>query len=231
MRRLAIIPARAGSKRFPDKNVAIFNDKPLIFNTIDNALGLFDKVIFTTDGINIIKIADNYYKDYNVENSCELEIDKRPSTLATDNSKVIDTVMYYLDEDYDQIWLLLPTCPLRTKDDIRKAKKLLTKDVDSVISITEFPFPPSLGLLLGNEGFITDYDYRHPWTNGNTRSQDHPTVHRPNGAIYGSWTKKLKENKNYYKGRVKGYYMPIERSIDIDNEIDIKVANALNKEL
>lgn len=229
MKTLGIIPARGGSKRFPSKNVAILDGKPLVFHTIDAVLGLFDKVIFTSDSENILQIVRNEYDTYSNENESEFEICKRPDKLATDTSKVIDTVAYYQKQnpDYDQIWLFLPTCPLRTKSDVTNAMKLLTKDTDSVISITEYEFPPSLGLVKGAGGFITSYDYNDPWGSGNTRSQDHATIYRPNGAVYGIWKKSFEKYQNYYKGKVKSYFMPRSRSADIDTKTDFEIAKAL----
>lgn len=232
MKRLCIIPARGGSKRFPGKNVAKLDGKPLIYHTIDAALGLFDKIIVTSDSENILQVVRNGYENYSNENNTELEILKRPKELATDHSKVIDTVSYYFDKEkdkFEQIWLCLPTCPLRTKKDIVDSQKKLTKDISGVLSITEYDFPPSLGLLKGASGNLIAYDESDPWRNGNSRSQDHQTVYRPNGAIYGMWTNDFEKNRNFYKGKVLGNFMPRERSIDIDSKIDFMVAEAIIK--
>tara|TARA_R110002110_G_scaffold53643_3_gene154667 strand:- start:2817 stop:3506 length:690 start_codon:yes stop_codon:yes gene_type:complete len=220
MKKLCIIPARGGSKRLPKKNIKLLNGKPLIFYTLDAVIksNIFDKIIFTSDDEEILKrVNDNYSLK-------ELEVIKRPSELATDTSKVIDTVMYFLDEKYHQTWLTLPTSPLKTKDDFINADKLLTTDCDSVISYTEMDFPPTLGLVVKNNNVLEDYDETQPWQNGNSRSQDHPTIYRPNGALYGSWVKKLKENKNYYVGKTKGYFMARNRSIDIDTQFEFDLA-------
>jgi len=114
--------------------------------------------------------------------------------------------------------------------DVINAQKLLTGDVDSVISITDYEFPPTLGLTKDGEDIIFDWHDSNPWQNNNHRSQDHPIVYRPNGAIYGSWSGAFTENRNFYKGRVKGYFMPRERSIDIDNRIDLKTAQIILEE-
>lgn len=233
MKKLAIIPARGGSKRFPSKNIAPLLGKPLIFHSIDAALGLFDKVIVSSDSPNILQHVENEYGDYSSSHNSQLEFSQRPDELATDTSKVIDTVVWYAERnpDFDQIWLLLPTCPLRDRNDILNAQKMLTEDLDAVISITEYDFPPSLGLLKGGQGHLVAYDQSDPWRTGNSRSQDHPTVFRPNGALYGSWMNKFMENKNYYKGKVVGYFMPRERSVDIDTRLDMMVAEAVGKTL
>jgi CMP-N-acetylneuraminic acid synthetase len=231
MKTLCIIPARGGSKRLRGKNVKVLGDKPLIFHTIDAVLGLFDKVIVTSDDDNILQVIRDSYKNYTYENKTELEISKRPDELATDTSKVIDTVVHYQEqnEDFEQIFLCLPTCPLRTKKDIIEVKSMLGQHEDSVISITDYGFPPSLGLLKGAQGNLIAYDESDPWRNGNSRSQDHPVVYRPNGAIYGSWRESFKMYKNFYEGVVRGYYMPIERSIDIDTEFEFDMAELMLK--
>jgi len=220
MKKLCIIPARGGSKRLPRKNIKLLNGKPLIFYTIDAVLssGVFDKVVFTSDDDEILdKVKTNYSTDI-------LKIIKRPGELASDTSKVIDTVMYFLDEEYDQTWLTLPTSPLKIADDFIQATKLLDENTDSVLSYTEMEFPPTLGLVVGQDNKVFDYDKSLPWQNGNSRSQDHPTVYRPNGALYGSWTSKLKLNKNYYLGDTKGYFMSRRRSIDIDTQFEFDLA-------
>lgn len=267
-KRLCIIPARGGSKRFPGKNIAILGNKPLICHTIDAVKNHFDKVIVTSDSDHILQIVKDYYKNnaYSkqlkdlqakkvdiIKNSKyeeaanlrdkekailklandHIDIQKRPADLATDTSKVIDTVVYYTEQydgQFSEVWLCLPTCPLRTEQDVKNAQEMLTHEIDSVLSITEYDFPPTLGLVKGNRGDLISYDREDPWGNGNTRSQDHPTIYRPNGAIYGSWTQSLLSNKNYYKGKVRGYYMPRDRSADIDTELDFKVAQALLNE-
>ena len=220
MKKLCIIPARGGSKRLPRKNIKLLNGKPLIFYTIDAVLssGVFDKVVFTSDDDEILdKVKTNYSTNF-------LKIIKRPEELASDTSKVIDTVMYFLDEEYDQTWLTLPTSPLKVAEDFIQATQLLDQNTDSVLSYTEMEFPPTLGLVVGQDNKLFDYDNSLPWQNGNSRSQDHPIVYRPNGALYGSWTSKLKLNKNYYVGETKGYFMSRRRSIDIDTQFEFDLA-------
>jgi len=232
MKRLCIIAARKGSKRLPGKNVKTLIDKPLIFYTIDHALGLFDKIIITSDCENILKLVRDKYKEYLIQNKTIIEFNKRPIELATDTSKVIETVSYYYDKnkEYDQIWLLSPTCPLRGKKDIKEMQKKLDNNIDGIISITEFDFPPSLGLLNGDRGNLIPYHYSDPWRNGNSRSQDHPTVYKPNGSIYGMWSEKFNTFRNFYKGTIIGHYMSLNKSIDIDTEIDFKMAELLLNE-
>ena len=159
MKRLCIIPARGGSKRLPRKNIKLLCGKPLVFYTIDAVLKskIFDKVIFTSDDDEILNtVSTNYTLPI-------LETIKRPKKLASDTSKVIDTVVYFADVNYDQTWLTLPTSPLKTSKDFISSSHLLENKVDSVISYTEMEFPPTLGLTAGYAGRLFDYDSTLPW--------------------------------------------------------------------
>ena len=231
MKKICIIPARGGSKRLPNKNITMLNDKPLVCHTIDAAIesNIFDKIIFSSDSEIILEIVSEYLHLTN--NYSKVVMSKRPDWLANDTSKVIDTVEHYYDANkslnIDQIWLLLPTCPLRTKEDIINANSLLTTDLDSVISITEMEFPPTLGLNKDSNDIIVASDSSDPWVNGNSRSQDHDTIYRPNGAIYASWCNKFDLNRNFYKGKVKGYFMDRSKSIDIDTKFDFELAKQM----
>ena len=63
---------------------------------------------------------------------------------------------------------------------------------------------------------------------GNTRSQNHKPVYRPNGGFYIQHLNKFKKNKNFFKGNILGYFMPFERSVDVDNLVQYKVAKYLD---
>lgn len=221
MKRLLVIPARSGSKRLPQKNFKLLNNKPLVFYTIDAALksNVFDKIIFTCDDqIALGKVEESYTDP-------RLQVHLRNKNLASDTSKVIDTVVSLIDNDFDQTWLSLPTSPLKIEEDFIHAAAILDEAIDGVISYTEMDFPPTLGINVDENSFLSDYDKTNPWINGNSRSQDHPIVHRPNGAIYGAWTQKLAKFKNFYSvGKVKGYYMSKSRSIDIDTQFEFDLA-------
>lgn len=227
MKTMAIVPARGGSKRFPGKNWAKLGNEPLWLWTVELATMAFDSVVFTTDCKKLLTEVTNTHGNFV---TCLL----RPDKLCTDTSKVIDTVNWIYDiydnksGVYDEIWLLLPTCPLRTVDDIAKAQnKLRAGDCEGIISVTDYEFPPQLALDVSENGEIKDWHESKPWENGNSRSQDHERLYRPNGALYGMKWNSFRINRNFYKGKIASHYMPRERSVDIDNEIDLKLAEAL----
>lgn len=221
MRRLVIVPARGGSKRLSGKNVRLLGGKPLISHTIEVVRECFEKVIVSSDCEAILSA---------VEDASNVERSLRPSELSTDTSKVISTVNHYFsqynEKVYDQIWLCLPTCPLRTFSDVVAGQTALSEEVDGVISITEFDFPPSLALRI-DQGLLNETDSSRPFANGNSRSQDHFGAYRPNGAFYGMWWTSFDRLRNFFRGKVRGYVMPRENSVDIDTEFDLAMAEAV----
>lgn len=236
MKNLCVIPARGGSKRLPQKNIKPLLGRPLIYHTIDAALksDIFDKIIFSSDDLDIINLVSGQYSDN------EVEVSHRPSELAGDESKVIETISHYFYSrvfnteelggyNYDQIWNLPPVAPLRTFKDISMAYDLLTRDHDSVVSITQIDFPPSLSLLKTKEDLISSLDPSKPWENGDSRSQDHPTAYKPNGAIYGMWSESFSIYENFYTSATIGYEMPPNRSIDIDTSFDMEIVEIILK--
>ena len=227
-RNLAIIPARGGSKRLPGKNISLLNDKPLICYTIEAAIQsrCYDHILFSSDDDDFLAIAAEYR---------EVAVEKRPASLSGDTVKVIDLVCTIVDrpeteKDFDTVSLLLPTCPFRRPRDIRKGFQNLTPAWDSVVSVTPFEFPITMSMHLEEQTRSVRYVFDpSPLVTGNTRSQDHETVYRPNGAFYISWTKRLAEQRNYFRGRVRGVPMPREYSVDIDEKQDLLIADTYLK--
>ena len=226
LRNLAIIPARGGSKRFPRKNIANLNGKPLICYSIESAIRseCFDKIIFSSDDDEILSIAKNY---------SEISPEKRPAKFAGDTVKVIELACHMVDwpdlqKKFDTISLLLPTCPFRRASDIRQGFELLDKSVDSVVSLTPYEFPIKMSIEVDNvTGYLQYVFDPSPLVTGDTRSQDHKPIYRPNGAFYISWWHKFKLNRNYFKGNVKGHQMSRIYSVDIDDAVDLLFAEVL----
>jgi CMP-N-acetylneuraminic acid synthetase len=226
LRNLAIIPARGGSKRFPGKNIAKLKGKPLICYSIESAIRskCFDRIIFSSDDDEILSVAKNY---------AEIFPEKRPARFAGDTVKVLELVCHMverpdLQNQFDTISLLLPTCPFRKASDIRQGFALMDKNVDSVISLTAYEFPIKMSIEVNDQtGFLQYVFNPSPLVTGDTRSQDHKPIYRPNGAFYISWWEKFKANRNYFKGNVKGHQMSRLYSVDIDDAVDLLFAEVL----
>ena len=217
---LAIIPARGGSKRLPRKNILDLSGRPMISWSIDAGLKskYIDKVVVSSDDDEILDVAKKF----------KAETVKRPGELASDIATSNDVVKHALEniEEHDYIVLLQPTSPLRNYKHIDEAIKLLEKkSADAIISVCKTDHSPLWSNTLQEDGemgsFIKDDVI-------DKRSQDLNDYYRLNGAIYICKTDNfLKEETFFLKENIYAYIMDKESSIDIDEEIDLTIANVL----
>jgi CMP-N,N'-diacetyllegionaminic acid synthase len=220
---IAIIPARGGSKRLPNKNILQLTGKPLIAWTVEAALSsdYIDKVIVSTDSQKISQIAQNYGADSPF---------LRPPNLSTDTASTLDVVYHaltYFNNDYDYVMVLQPTSPLRTSNDIDNAIRLFSSDIKSVISVCEVDHSPLWSNTLPENHSMENFLSAEV---NNKRSQDLPTYYRLNGAIYASEIEYLKNHEGFYGDKTIAYVMARESSVDIDNAIDFKLCDILLKD-
>ena len=223
---LAIIPARGGSKGVPRKNIKKIAGKPLIAYTIESAVKSrhINKVIVSTEDQEIAQISENY----------GAEVIERPEKLALDNSSTIDAIFHALNylkmNDYipDIVVLLQPTSPLRTTKDIDESIELFCKkDCESVISVCEFEHSPYWSLKIENNYLKPTFGEEY----FKMRRQDLPASFLPNGAIFISNPQNLINYEGFYCKEIMPYLMSPESSIDIDTEMDFKIAETILKEL
>lgn len=221
---LAIIPARGGSKGVPGKNIKNLGDKPLIYYTIKAAKEsvFIDRIIISTDDEEIAEVAKK----------CGAEVPfMRPDELATDTAKAIDTYLYTVNklnesssDLIEEFIVLQPTSPLRSATDIDNAVEIFIRNrADSVISVVEAEHPPYWYKKITNEGILKDYFI----SNNSLNRQEYDRTYLPNGAIFVFRYNILKETLNYYTDKTYPYIMPKERSVDIDNVLDFKMAEFL----
>lgn len=216
---LAIIPARGGSKGVPRKNIREVAGKPLIAWTIEEAKksGFIDRIVVSTDDQEIADIA--------VQWGGEVPF-MRPVDLARDDTPGIAPVIHMLttiQPEYDLTVLLQPTSPLRTVEDIDGAIALMVnRNAKACVSVVEPDKSPywmysldSFGKLLP----LLDGDY--------ARRQDIPVVYALNGAVYVAESKWLVMMQTFVTDETVAYIMSKERSIDIDTNIDLMLANEL----
>lgn len=220
---LAVIPARGGSKRLPGKNLLPLHGKPLIAWSIEAALdaGLYDRIVVSTDAPEIAKVAE----------SCGAEVPfLRPSHLAEDHSSPVDAacdLLKRLDDGFESLTWLQPTSPLRTAGDLGRAFDLFMNNAaDAVISVCPCEHSPLWTGIIESDG-----NMRRFLQNENLRkvSQELPTYHRVNGALFIVRTVPFTEQKNFYiQGeRSFAYEMPAEASVDIDTQFDFDLASLL----
>lgn len=224
---LAIIPARAGSKGLPGKNIKKLLGKPLIAYTIEEALKskYISEVYVSTDSLEIAKIAEEYVAKVPF---------LRPDYLATDQALAVDTYIFMLDKlqeankNIESFIVLQPTSPLRTSKNIDEAITLFNdKDADSVISYTKESHP-----LLWHKYVENDLSFLNIFDDSKlSNRQENRTTYYPNGAIF-VFKSEIIRQKKYYSSKSYAYIMDKNKSVDVDYMEDFEYAEfLLNKRL
>lgn len=220
---LAIIPARAGSKRIPDKNIRLFLGKPLISYAIKQALAskVIDRVIVDTDSMEIAAMA----KKLGAEAPY-----LRPASLATDKAKVVDAITNLLgrlkkDELYEptHVVILQTTSPLRELEDIDNCWDMMQK-TNATTVLTICPTHPRLYHLTSKNDITL--------VNGSetlsTNMQAWPEGYKLNGcSVYIVKTSALLLENSIITKKTKGFVCPAWRSVDLDMPEDWVIAGIL----
>ena len=227
MRKIAFIPARSGSKRFPNKNIAHLNEKPLIVWAVNSFLlsKCFDKIIFSSDSEEYFEILKKYIS------SDLIEFHQRSKNEAGDKIKIFDYVKENINkwcDPYDLFALGLPTCPFRKPLHVKECLNMAIKSGKSIFSACEYDFhvPFAFSTVYENSkisGWSSPFKDT-PLLTGNTRSQDQIKYFHPNGAIYVIKPNSIsRETKTFYENSIP-YIMSRDESIDIDNKEDLEFA-------
>jgi N-acylneuraminate cytidylyltransferase/CMP-N,N'-diacetyllegionaminic acid synthase len=225
---VGIIPARGGSKGIPHKNITLLAGKPLIAWTIEAVqLSLrLNRVIVSTEDNEIARIAKQY--------GAEVPF-LRPTELAEDDTPGIAPILHAVkwlekNEGYlpDLVMCLQPTSPLRSPEDIDAAIELAAqKNADTVVSVMPVDHHPDWMRCVDADGRLKDFSTRD---HSATRRQDLPPVYVLNGAIYLGGRTVLLEQENWYADKTYAYIMPPERSLDIDTQWHLWLANLILKD-
>lgn len=215
---VAIIPARGGSKRLPNKNLRIIGGKPMIAWTIEAALSskCFERVIVTTDNDLIAETAMIFGADVPF---------MRPKEFATDTATSIDVILHAIEylERPSTFALLQPTSPLRTSVHIKEAVfKFFSYTADALISVSQ-----------GNPAsWLYEINSNHELSkllrgNIETHSQKAKKVYAPNGAIYLCTTETFLTSRTFIPPKSIAYEMSHIDSIDIDDIDDFRLVECI----
>jgi CMP-N-acetylneuraminic acid synthetase len=223
---IAVIPARGGSKRIPRKNIVDFMGEPMIAWTIKAALEskLFDKIVVSTDSVEIAGIAKEYGAEIPFLRTNYLD-DFSPVSQVT-----IDT-LGRLDKDYglnfDVVVQLMPNCPLRTAADITNAFKFFTEyDVKFLISCFKFGWMnPWWAHKINAENNIAEPIFNENMRN--SRSQDLPELFCPSGAIWIAQVDSIMKSGTFYGHNYSFFPLSWQNAMDIDDFDDLRMAHAL----
>lgn len=220
-RRLALIPARGGSKRFPRKNLALFGGVPLLARAVEtaHATGVFARVLVSTEDADIALIAKRAGAD----------IHERRADLAGDAARLVDVCRTVLEElaargeRYDCFCLLLPTAPFREPRHVRESLELLrTRRANVVMSVSEFPHVPFWALAEARGTLRLFWGRR--WLRSRTTL---PVLYRHNGVVLWARVAAFLRYGDFYCPRVVPYHMGLAESVDIDHPLDLEFAEFL----
>jgi pseudaminic acid cytidylyltransferase len=227
MKRLAIIPARGGSKRIPNKNIRNFCGQPMISYILKEAekSNLFDKIHVSTDSKMIASVVKNlgYVIDF-----------MRPGNLSDDNTTlepVIDFVLkQYMKSGllFDEVWLLLPCSPLIKADDLIDASTFLRNRVNSkkgIIAVVEFPTPIDWAYEIKTDGTLNPLDKNKLCI----RSQDLEKRYYDSGTFMSFFVDNdsISNNPKLINDSFFGYKISKLKGIDIDTVEDWELAESL----
>jgi CMP-N,N'-diacetyllegionaminic acid synthase len=220
---LAVIPARGGSKGIPRKNLRTVQGHPLIHHTIAAAKQSHSvgRIVVSTDDPEIREVSL----------ACGAEVIDRPAVLAADETPTLPVLQHAIQELEKESWiaevvvLLQATVPYRVPGDIDAAVKMLrSEQADAVIGVVRSPASRDWIFRL-QDGQIVFYqkpDF------SNARRQTADIDYRINGSIYVYKAEVVKTAKHYPWGdKVLGYVMDFRRSWDIDEPLDLKIAETL----
>jgi len=213
---LALIPARAGSKRVPMKNFKELNGLSLVERAAQQALAVqgIDQVVISTDRKDLV--------EKSVKPHDKIQIHQRSAQASSDEATAQSVIEEVLREyKAETLIYLQPTSPLRDVEDIQQALTLFnSRNFDNVVSV--MTADPSLYYSMQ---ISDDKQAKFLFPDAlKARSQDLQPIYTLNGAIYISSGTYILKHKSFFSGKVGVYKMSAEKSIDIDTQEDWKRA-------
>lgn len=225
---IAIIPARGGSKRIPQKNIRRFMGKPLIAHTIESCLKskIFDKIVVSTDSSEIAKISEQYGAEVPFLRSASLSGDHTPiSEVTADALERLDPE----GKKFKYVAQLMANCPLRNSVDVVDSWEFYRKNNFSIqVSIFEFGWQNPWWAMRIDEDGCLDPLFKNMFDK-NVRSQDQPSLYSISGAIWWGASQVIRRCKTFHVEDRAGWILPWYRAVDIDTEEDWLFAETLTR--
>jgi len=221
--RLAVIPARGGSKRIPQKNIKPFFGKPMIAWSIEAAIlsGLFEHIIVSTDDMEISEVAKEFGASVPF---------KRPKELSNDHAETTPVIthatQWALDQGLDvtAVCCIYATAPFIQVDDLKLGlKKLESGDWEYVFAATEYASPIFRSFTKTDDGGVEMFYPEH----FGSRSQDLPTALHDAGQFYWGWKNSWLQAKPIFDHHSNPVLIPRWRVQDIDTQEDWERAEIL----
>lgn len=226
---VALIPARAGSKRVADKNIRRLSGHPVMAYTISAAVqsGIFSDVIVSTDSEHYADIARHYGADVPF---------LRPQQLAGDVSPDIEWLAYTLDRlrdegrEYECFSILRPTSPFRMPQTIRRAWQafLAEAGVDSLRAVEKCQqHPGKMWVVQGKRmvPLMPLHSSAQPWHS--SQYQSLPVVYAQNASLEIAWTRVVSEKGTIAGDVLMPFFTEGYEGFDVNSEYDWSLAEYL----
>ena len=214
--RVAIIPARGGSKRIPRKNIREFCGKPMIAWSIEaaQASGCFDRVLVSTDDAEIAEVAKKY--------GAEVPF-MRPADLSDDHTGTIPVIRHAVDwlsqhgGLVDYACCIYATAPFIAVEDIQRGFSLIQQQSsDYAFSVTSYAFPIQRAICITPTDRIAMFNPEH----FNTRSQDLEEAWHDAGQFYWGTAEAWLQERALFSEQAVPVKLPRHRVQDIDTPED-----------
>lgn len=214
--RLAVIPARGGSKRIPRKNIRPFGGKPMIAWSIEAALqsGCFDQVVVSTDDAEIADVARAHGAAVPF---------MRPAELSDDHTGTIPVIRHAIEwfqrqgTAPEKVCCIYATAPFVRVEDIRQGLDVLgSTGCDYAFSVTSYAFPIQRALRLTATGRVEMFHPEH----FNTRSQDLEEAYHDAGQFYWGRSSAWQAGRPIFSPAAAPVILPRHRVQDIDTPED-----------
>jgi pseudaminic acid cytidylyltransferase len=222
--KLAIIPARGGSKRIKNKNILPFMGKPMISYALEAAAktGLFDKIHVSTDSEEIRQVVEElgYSVDF-----------LRPNHLADDMTGLLPVLKWVLSEyqkqgmNFEDICCLMPAAPLLEAEDLIAGYELYQTNnkYHPLMVVTSFPVPIEWAFHRDHKTLLTPNEV----TSLEKRSQDIEDTFYESGPFLFFHSSHILEDISLHERKFLSYLISRDKAVDIDNQEDLDFAETL----
>jgi N-acylneuraminate cytidylyltransferase len=227
---LAVIPARGGSKGVPRKNIRLLAGKPLIAYAVETArsCSLIDRVIVSTDDVEIAKVAQEYGAEIPFLRPAELAQDDTPEWLVWQHA--IRTLSGEAGQlPIETFVCLSPTSPLRAVVDVEACLHALREsEADLTFAVKPAERNPYFNMVLLDESGYARLVI--PPSQAVYRRQAAPVVYDMTTVVYAARPQFILNATSMFSGKVKAITIPPERAVDIDTELDFRIAEFIMSE-
>lgn len=216
-KKVAIIPARGGSKRIPKKNIRHFCGQPMLSYPIKLAkeCNIFDEIVISSDDEEILQLAKNL----------GAKPLRRPDNLSDDTTPTLPVISHAIKEigllDSDLVCCIYPATPLLESHFLLEGLNAITKtnNKDYAFSVTEFASSPFRGFSIDNDVLTMLFPKFQSF-----RSQDLKSIYHDAGAFYWGWAQSFLEHREIFSPQSLPIILPRLSAQDIDTIDDWNLA-------